>query len=165
MTVKEYRNDLEGKSVKALRALFEKVFGEAPKSRAKKAELVDELVAKYEEVRSAAKGEEQVETEAAADAAEEAAQEEAADAAPKPKSRGSREGSRRGTIIEEVQFGIWDSGTLAEALNIVNSGWPVAKNKSAVAGTLADMRKNKGWTVRHSDDVRDKGRICVTVPE
>lgn len=63
--------------------------------------------------------------------------------------------SRRALIIKYVQEGIWDTASLAEYLT--NFGYTDIKaNKKAVAGTLYDMQKNKGWDIRHSDD----GRIC-----
>ena len=63
--------------------------------------------------------------------------------------------SRRALIIRFVKEGIWDTASLAEYLTCF--GYTDLKaNKKAVAGTLYDMQKNKGWDVRRSDD----GRIC-----
>ena len=58
--------------------------------------------------------------------------------------------SRRAKIIELVQQNKWTAEKLAEHLNKVNSDWDVKKNKAAITGTLADVKK-KGWTVSKSD--------------
>ena len=65
--------------------------------------------------------------------------------------------TRRGKIIELVQQNKWTLGKLADHLHKINSEWLVAKNKPAIYGTLADMKK-KGWVVSRSD----KGIISVT---
>jgi len=70
----------------------------------------------------------------------------------------SRVGSRRSIIVESIKEGIWDTETLGEMLHMKNNTWPINKNKVAVSGTIADLRKNKGWEIK----VDDKGRICVT---
>jgi hypothetical protein len=65
--------------------------------------------------------------------------------------------TRRGKIIELLKQNKWTLGKLAEHLQKTNSEWLVAKNKPAIYGTLADMKK-KGWVVSRSD----KGIISVT---
>ena len=65
--------------------------------------------------------------------------------------------TRRGKIIELVQQNKWTPGKLAEHLHKINGEWLVAKNKPAIYGTLADMKK-KGWVVSRND----KGIISVT---
>ncbi len=65
--------------------------------------------------------------------------------------------TRRGKIIELLQQNKWTLGKLAEHLHKTNSEWLVAKNKPAIYGTLADLKK-KGWVVNRSD----KGIISVT---
>jgi hypothetical protein len=69
----------------------------------------------------------------------------------------SRPGSRRSAIIDAIQEGVWDTITLAEMLYMKNENWLIKKNKVAVSGTIADLRKNKGWDIK----VDNKGRICV----
>ena len=64
--------------------------------------------------------------------------------------------TRRGKIMELVQQNRWTLWKLAEHLHKTNSEWLVAKNKPAIYGTLADMKK-KGWVVSRSD----KGIISV----
>lgn len=58
--------------------------------------------------------------------------------------------SRRGKIIELVQQNKWTTEKLAEQLHKINSEWAVQKNKAAITGTLADVKK-KGWSVSKSD--------------
>ena len=58
--------------------------------------------------------------------------------------------SRRAKIIEMAQQNKWTKEKLAEQLHKVNSEWIVEKNKAAITGTLADLRK-KGWEVRNAD--------------
>ena len=58
--------------------------------------------------------------------------------------------SRRGKIIELVQQNKWTTEKLAEHLHKINSEWDVKKNKAAITGTLADVKK-KGWSVNKSD--------------
>ncbi len=81
---------------------------------------------------------------------------------PEVKESGNgKPGSRRGKIIEMVQEGMWDTKSLAEALHAINPEWPVDKNKAAISGTLADMRKNHGWIAKTNDD----GRIEIILPK
>jgi hypothetical protein len=54
--------------------------------------------------------------------------------------------SRRGKIVELVQENKWTIQKLAEELNKHNKKWQVDKNRAAVTGTLADLKK-KGWGV------------------
>lgn len=54
--------------------------------------------------------------------------------------------SRRGKIIELVQDNKWTIQKLAEELNRQNKKWQVKKNRSAITGTLADLKK-MGWGV------------------
>jgi Fe2+ or Zn2+ uptake regulation protein len=65
--------------------------------------------------------------------------------------------TRRGKIIELVQQNKWTLGKLAEHLHKTNSEWLVEKNKPAIYGTLASLKK-KGWVVSRND----KGVISVT---
>ena len=75
----------------------------------------------------------------------------------KEKKPEAKEMSRRGKIIELVQQNKWTVGKLAEHLEKTNKAWSASKNKAAISGTLADMKK-KGWTV----DKNDAGVISVT---
>jgi hypothetical protein len=75
----------------------------------------------------------------------------------KQNGNGKKKVSRRGKIIELVQQNKWTAEKLAEQLHKVNSEWAVQKNKAAITGTLADLKK-KGWTVNKSD----AGVISVT---
>lgn len=153
MTNEEYRKHLESLPLTSkdaeqptLQALYEKVFGVKPASRAKKKKVVEELHEKFCELN------------ADNPSAEEPSEEEPTEEeAPKKVAKGSRNGSRRGKIIELVQENIWDTATLAEWLTLVNPEWPTGKNKSAISGTLADMRKNQGWVAKTTDE----GRIVV----
>ena len=54
--------------------------------------------------------------------------------------------SRRSQIIKLVQQNKWTAEKLAERLSKLNSEWEAPKNKAAITGTLADLRK-KGWVV------------------
>ena len=54
--------------------------------------------------------------------------------------------SRRGKIIDLVQENKWTIQKLAEDLNKHNKKWQVDKNRAAITGTLADLKK-KGWGV------------------
>ena len=73
-----------------------------------------------------------------------------------PKKKTNKKVSRRALIIRFAQENIWDTASLADYLT--SFGYEDLKaNKKAVAGTLYDMQKNKGWDVRRSDD----GRICI----
>ena len=59
--------------------------------------------------------------------------------------------SRRSQIIKLVQQNKWTAEKLAERLNKLNSGWEAQKNKAAITGTLADLKK-KGWVVDKDAD-------------
>jgi len=66
--------------------------------------------------------------------------------------------SRRSVIVKLLKEGTWTKETLAKKLQEVNKDWPVVRNKSAISGTLADLRKKpQQWTV----SVSDKGVIGV----
>jgi hypothetical protein len=65
--------------------------------------------------------------------------------------------SRCGKIIELVQQNKWTTEKLAEHLHKINDEWSVQKNKAAITGTLANVKK-KGWAVSKSD----AGVISVT---
>jgi hypothetical protein len=58
--------------------------------------------------------------------------------------------SRRAKIIELAQQNKWTADKLAEQLHKINNEWAVQKNKAAITGTLADVKK-KGWTVGKDD--------------
>ena len=49
--------------------------------------------------------------------------------------------SRRGKIIELLQQKPLTVEALADQLNKLNKDWAVSKNKAAIRGTLADLRK------------------------
>ena len=49
--------------------------------------------------------------------------------------------SRRGKIIDLVQENKWTIQKLAEELNKQNKKWQVNKNRAAITGTLADLKK------------------------
>ncbi len=59
--------------------------------------------------------------------------------------------SRRAQIIKLVQQDKWTVEKLADKLTKLNSTWEVKKNKQAITGTLADLKK-KGWTVEKGAD-------------
>ena len=59
--------------------------------------------------------------------------------------------SRRAQIIKLVQQGKWTVDKLAERLSKLNNTWEVKKNKQAITGTLADLKK-RGWTVEKGTD-------------
>lgn len=59
--------------------------------------------------------------------------------------------SRRGRIVELVQENKWSIQKLAEELNKHNKKWQVDKNRAAITGTLADLKK-KGWGVSITAD-------------
>ena len=54
--------------------------------------------------------------------------------------------SRRGKIIKLVQENKWTISKLADELNKQNKKWLVNKNRAAITGTLADLKK-RGWGV------------------
>ena len=59
--------------------------------------------------------------------------------------------SRRGKIIDLVKGNKWTIPKLAEELNKHNKKWQVEKNRAAITGTLADLKK-KGWGVSIKTD-------------
>ncbi len=140
---------LNHKERPSLVTLHEQVFGQKPRSRAKKTAVVQKLYNKFIELNKDNPNADEPIT-------------ETVNTEPEVKKAGnSKPGSRRGKIIEMVQEGIWDTKSLAEALNAQNPDWPVDKNKAAISGTLADMRKNHGWIAKTNDD----GRIEIILPE
>ena len=142
ITSAQYKKVLEGQTVTDLQAKYEKVTGVRAPTRFKKADLVNELVAKFIKLGGKVEVPEPTATE---DKAEEKAQ----------KTRGSREGSRRGTIIKCLKEGIWDRETLAKHLHEMNpKEWPIERNKAAITGTIADLRRNKGAKIETGDDGR-----------
>jgi hypothetical protein len=61
--------------------------------------------------------------------------------------------SRRSLIIAAIQEGGWTTAKLARHLKDTYAHLPDFKaNKKAVAGTIYDMRRNKNWDIRISDD-------------
>ena len=66
--------------------------------------------------------------------------------------------SRRGLIIQMLQEGKWTKPDLAKKLYEINSEWSIVKNKTAISGTLNDLKKRSGWTVRTTQ----KGMITLT---
>jgi len=54
--------------------------------------------------------------------------------------------SRRGKIIDLVQENKWTIKKLAEELSKFNKKWTAEKNRAAITGTLADLKK-KDWGV------------------
>ena len=62
------------------------------------------------------------------------------------KKTAKKQVSRRGKIIDLVQENKWTILKLAEELNKHNKKWQVDKNRAAITGTLADLKK-KGWGV------------------
>lgn len=155
MTNQEYRDMLERlplrkKGGEDLTDLFTKVFGQKPQRRVRKNKVVEKLYNKFVEMNDSPDADEPMEQEAQ----EEASTEEA------PKEVKTRPASRRGKIIEMLQENVWDIKSMAEALVAINPEWPVAKNKAAISGTMADLRKNKGWIIK----IDDNGKIQVKVP-
>ena len=70
-------------------------------------------------------------------------------AAPAKETKKSAKVSRRGTIITLFkQQGTWTISDLAKKLEEMNKAWPAAKNKAAIKGTLADLKKNNSWAVK-----------------
>ena len=59
--------------------------------------------------------------------------------------------SRRGKIIDLVKGNKWTIPKLAEELNKHNKKWQMEKNRAAITGTLADLKK-KGWGVSIKTD-------------
>jgi hypothetical protein len=141
ITSAQYKKDLEGQTVATLREKYEKVTGVRAPSKFNKAALVNELVAKF--IKLGGKVE---------------LPQESVDVEEKKvtaKDRGSRANSRRGTIIRCLREGIWDRETLAKHLNELNpEEWPIERNKAAITGTIADLRRNKGAKIETGDDGR-----------
>ena len=135
MTNQEYQKDLEGKKVPELKELYNKTFGTPPASKKKKADLINDLVQKFSEIND----------DPNAEVVEETTEEVKVEAKPP---------SRRSTIIDAIKLHIWDRNTLAEYLHMINTEWPIDKNKAAISGTIADLRANKGWTCKIADDGR-----------
>lgn len=154
MTNAEYKVSLEKTKLKKLEEMYNRVFGVPAPSKFAKADYVTALFGKFCELREK---EGYVEPEDAEKDSKEASAEETTT----QPDRTPQANSRRGTIIKLVVENIWDTDTLAKHLNELNPKWPVAKNKGAIAGTLADMRKNKAWVT----DIDKKGRITVKLPE
>ena len=63
------------------------------------------------------------------------------------KKKNNKAVSRRGTIIQLAQKGGWTVPDLAKKLSQMNKDWEEKKNKAAIRGTLADLRKSKKWNV------------------
>jgi len=59
--------------------------------------------------------------------------------------------SRRGKIVELVQENKWTIQKLSEELNKHNKKWTAEKNRAAITGTLADLKK-KDWGVSIKTD-------------
>lgn len=59
--------------------------------------------------------------------------------------------SRRGKIIELVKENKWTIKKLAEELSKFNKKWTAEKNRAAITGTLADLKK-KDWGVSINPD-------------
>ena len=66
--------------------------------------------------------------------------------------------SRRSTIIQLVQKGGWTVPTLANKLSQINKDWTEKNNKSAIRGTLADLRKSNKWLV----ETDKEGKISLS---
>ena len=64
----------------------------------------------------------------------------------KNKKVAKKQVSRRGNIIGLVRENRWNISKLAEELNKQNKKWQINKNKAAITGTLANLKK-KGWGV------------------
>ena len=152
MTNQEYLKHLEEQRVPTLKDLYEKTFTNRPPSKYLKADIINKLHDHFDSINTVENAKEVTPDEPPAETPE---------AAPADmSSRTTKEGgpSRRSTIIKMIREGIWDTATLAEALNEINPEWPIAKNKAAVSGTIADLRANKNWTIK----IDEKGRIRVT---
>ena len=70
--------------------------------------------------------------------------------------------SRRSQIIKLVQQGKWTTEKLAEKLQKLNSDWETTKNKTAISGTLADLKK-KGWMVDKEADGVIKVEVVAAI--
>jgi hypothetical protein len=148
MTNQEYLNHLTGKNLSHLKPLYEKIFRQPPPTKFKKKDIIQKLYDKFKELNSENPNAEEFNPEIDPQFGIEKKNYHKVT---------SRAGSRRSMIIDAIQEGIWDTVTLAEVLHMKNEEWPLKKNKVAVSGTIADLRKNKGWDIK----VDDKGRICV----
>lgn len=144
-----YRKELGDKSLPFIKKLYVKIFGCPPPSSLNKPDLIEKLGCKFDELYY----------QSPCFVTDEEEEEEKKEVPPAPKWNGKakkQKGSRRRRIIEELSLGIWDTASLAEALNIENPKWKVQKNKTAIAGTLADLRKKRNLNI-----YVDKGRIVV----
>jgi len=66
--------------------------------------------------------------------------------------------SRRGTILTLFkQQGTWTIPALAKKLEEMNKDWPLTKNKAAIRGTLADLKKKGNWAIKSDKE----GHISV----
>jgi hypothetical protein len=66
--------------------------------------------------------------------------------------------SRRSSIIQLSQKGGWTVPTLAKKLSQMNKEWTEKNNKSAIRGTLADLRKSNKWMV----ETDKEGKISLS---
>lgn len=154
MTGDAYRKELLQKPVPVLYALYKHLFLTPPPSAMRKPQLVETLGKKFDEI---AKGCPVFVNEELEECEE--TKPKIKPKKPKQKRRTKKGPSRRGRIVEEIILGIWDRVSLAEALNIENHNWKIDKNKTAIAGTMADLR-SKGWTIT-IDKTNEIGRIIV----
>jgi len=66
--------------------------------------------------------------------------------------------SRRSVIVKLLQECKWTKETLAKKLSEENKAWPEARNKSAISGTVVDLRKRpQRWDIV----IDEKGIISV----
>ena len=149
MTNQEYLNHLTRRTLKELKPLHQKVFDQSSPKSLSKMHLIQKLYDKFKKLNA--------ENPKAEDYNPEIDPQFGIQENNYHKVT-SRAGSRRSLIVEAIQEGIWDTATLAEMLHNKNEEWPIQKNKVAVSGTIADLRKNKGWKIVTDE----KGRICVT---
>lgn len=154
MNGQNYRKELSTKSLPFITALYRKVFGTPPPSALRKPDIIEKLGSKFDEICEGAPvfvNEE----------CEEEPEKKSKSCKPKksPQKRVRKTVSRRGRIIAEIKTGIWCGSSLAEALNLENPKWDTNKNKSAIIGTCADLRK-QGWKI-NIDKGKEKGRIIV----
>jgi len=147
MTNQEYLNHLTRRTVKELRDLHHKITDQAVKRGWKKRDIIQKLYDKFKELNK---------DNPTADTYNPDIDPAVGIEKNNYHTVTSRPGSRRSIIIDAIKEGIWDTTTLAEMLNNRNEDWPLKKNKVAVSGTIADLRKNKGWKITTDD----KGRIC-----
>ena len=148
MTNQEYLNHLTRRTVKELKPLYEKVFTNPPPFSYKKKQIIQKLYDRFKELNNQNPNAEEYnpEIDPQFDISKN-----------NYRKVKAREGSRRSIIVECLKEGIWDTETMAEMLHFTNPEWPINKNKVAVSGTIADLRKNRGWKIV----IDDKGRICT----